>query len=139
MTQGRAESPEDVLEGHGLVHHSFPSSHFTVQSTPGVGITHRPIDTSPFAIPPVIPYFPYPDDVRHRGIHSLTGRTGPEFGAASSNLVARASTSALFASRRDASAALPSPATSSPRGSFDFKDPGTKVNPISPSLTFEDE
>ena len=135
LTQSRPESPKESFQGYEPVSHSFPSSHFTVQGTPGVGITS--IDTSPFAIPPVIPHFPYLEDVHQRGIYSPTGRTGTGFGVAGANLEAQASTSALFTSRRDAPAALPSPATSSPRISFDSKAPGTEVNQAT-SLTFED-
>jgi hypothetical protein len=135
MTHGRSESPkESPLQGHEPVSHSFPSPHFTVQRTPGVGINYRSIDTSRLAILPVIPL----EDVRQRRIHSPTERTGTGFGAAGPNLVTRASTSALSTPRRNASAALPNPATSSPHRSFDSKDAGATVNQAT-SLTFEDE
>ncbi|KAI0267905.1 hypothetical protein BGY98DRAFT_938473 [Russula aff. rugulosa BPL654] len=138
ITHSRSESPKESFQGHEPVSHSLPSSHFTVQGTPGFGITHRSIDTSPVAIPPVISYFPYLEDVRQRRNYSPTGRNGTGFGAASPNLVTRASASAPFTSRRDASATLPSPATSSPHRSLDPGDPGTKVNQAT-SLTFEEE
>jgi hypothetical protein len=138
MTHGRSESPKESLQGHKPVSHSFPSSHFTVQGIPGVGITDRSIDTSPFGFPPVIPNFPYLEDVCQRRIYSPTGRTGTGFGAARPNPVTPASTSAPFTSRTDASAALLSPASSSPHRSFDSRDRGTKLNQAT-SLTFEDE
>ena len=133
MTQVRPESPKEPLPGHEPVSHSIPSPHFIVHGTPGV-------DTSPFTVSPVIPYFPYLEDVRQPGIYSPTEHTGTGFDAAGPNLVTRASTSAQSTSRRDASAALPSPATSSPCRSSDSGDPrtGTKVNQAT-SLTFEDE
>ena len=141
MTHGPLESPKESFQGHEPVSHSSPSTHLTAQGIPGVGTTDRSIGTSPFAIPPVIPYFPYlewrPEDVRQR-INSPTVRTGTGFGTARPDPVTRASARALFTSRRDASAALPSPATSSPHRSFDSTDPGTKVNQPT-SLNLEDE
>jgi hypothetical protein len=134
MTHGRSESPkESPLQGHEPISHSFPSPHFTVQ---GTGV--RSIDTFRLAILPVIPNFPYLEDVRQRRIHSPTERAGTGFSAAGPNLVTRASTSALSNPRRDASVALPNPATSSPHRSFDSKDTGARVNQAT-SLTFEDE
>jgi hypothetical protein len=142
MTHGRSETPKDPSQGHELASNIFPTFDFTVQGTPGVDITDRSIDTSPFVIPPVIPYFPYPEDARHHGTYTPTGRTGTGYGASGPYLATRASTSALFTLRRDASPAasdaLPSPATGSLRRSFDSRDPGTKVNQAT-SLAFEDE
>jgi hypothetical protein len=138
MTHGRSESPKEPLQGHEPASYGFPSPYFTLQGTPGVGMTDRPIDTPPFAIPPVIPNSPYPEDVCQRRIYSPTGRTGTGFGSARSNVVTRASASAQFTSRRDVPVVLPSPATSSPHRSFDSRDQGTKVNQAT-SLTLEDE
>jgi hypothetical protein len=71
---------------------------------------------------------PLLEDECQRRIYSPTGS-----GAVRQVLVTRASKSASFTSRRDASAALPSPAISYPHGSFDSTDQGRNL--IGPHLS----
>jgi hypothetical protein len=103
---------------------SLPPRQTTLQGTAGVGILDRPIDTSSFAISPVVPYIPYMGDPHQRRTYTSRKRTGSGFSAARPSLLTRASTGTLFTSPIDAPTVLPEPVISSSYGSSDLSDEG---------------
>jgi hypothetical protein len=81
---------------------SLPSFHSTVQVTPGMGLVHRSFGTPLSTFPPVIlrPHLQHMGGSQRHNYTSMR-RTGGVSSATMPMFATRASTSALFASRRD--------------------------------------
>jgi hypothetical protein len=115
---------------------SLPSFHSSVPVTPGLGIVHRSFGTFLSTIPPVIPgpHFQSMGTGQRRS-YTSTGRTVSASSATMPALATRASTSALFASRRDAPSILQGHTITSSHRSSDHSDEGR----LCTSPTFEEE
>ena len=114
-TYVRSDSPQSCDSGS----HGLPSLH----PNPGVKFMERSIAPSPFAIRPVIPYFPM-EDARPRRTYPSTRRaeTDPGFNATRPSF--GVSTSVTLASRRDMPTEFLDSAIGSPLGSPDLSDEG---------------
>ena len=103
---------------------SLSSFHSTGQVTPGVGIVHRSVGAFLSTVPPVNPgpHFHFQSmGAGQRSIYTSTRRTITS-GATMPTIATRASTSALFASRRDAPTILQGFASTTSHRSSDLSE-----------------